>query len=167
MSHKSITITLIITPPGLQNAYCIRRNQNVMSRVCRDHPHCCSSAWICMCAHTRDVVIFEVSLKSVPGFWSYSASHRPTASHICACVCVCLDWKTHGSEYYECSRYKENPNIANESAHAQAREALKKYIFYFERVTSFSYSSSHCFLANVNSRSRSLCAIARPSVVCL
>lgn len=47
---------------------------------------------------------------------------------------MCLgDWKTHGSEYYECSRYKENPNIANESAHAQAREALKKYLFYFER----------------------------------
>jgi ariadne-2 len=47
---------------------------------------------------------------------------------------MCLgDWKSHGSEYYECSRYKENPNIANESAHAQAREALKKYIFYFER----------------------------------
>jgi len=53
-----------------------------------------------------------------------------------ACVHVWLDWKTHGSEYYECSRYKENPNIANESAHAQAREALKKYIFYFERVKS-------------------------------
>lgn len=33
---------------------------------------------------------------------------------------MCLhDWKSHGSEYYECSRYKENPNIANESAHAQ------------------------------------------------
>lgn len=39
----------------------------------------------------------------------------------------------HGSQYYECSRYKENPNIGNESAHAQAREALKKYLFYFER----------------------------------
>lgn len=48
---------------------------------------------------------------------------------------MCLgDWKAHGSEYYECSRYKENPNIANESVHAQAREALKKYLFYFERV---------------------------------
>jgi hypothetical protein len=33
---------------------------------------------------------------------------------------MCLgDWKSHGSEYYECSRYKENPNIANESVHAQ------------------------------------------------
>ena len=30
---------------------------------------------------------------------------------------------------------QENPNIANESAHAQAREALKKYLHYFERVS--------------------------------
>ena len=30
---------------------------------------------------------------------------------------------------------KENPNIANESVHAQAREALKKYLHYFERVS--------------------------------
>ena len=47
------------------------------------------------------------------------------------------DWKTHGSEYYECSRYKENPNVVNEGAQAQAREALKKYLFYFERVCCF------------------------------
>lgn len=46
----------------------------------------------------------------------------------------CGDWRTHGSEYYECSRYKSNPNIVNESAGIQAREALKKYLFYFERV---------------------------------
>ena len=31
--------------------------------------------------------------------------------------------------------FQENPNIANESVHAQAREALKKYLFYFERVS--------------------------------
>lgn len=50
---------------------------------------------------------------------------------------MCLgDWKTHGSEYYECSRYKENPDIVNQSQQAQAREALKKYLFYFERVSS-------------------------------
>ena len=57
---------------------------------------------------------------------------------------VDIDWKTHGSEYYECSRYKENPNIANESANAQAREALKKYIFYFERVRSYYYHYQYC-----------------------
>jgi len=54
---------------------------------------------------------------------------------------MCLgDWRTHGSEYYECSRYKENPNIAHESAHAQAREALKKYLHYFERWENHSRS---------------------------
>ncbi|XP_075219801.1 E3 ubiquitin-protein ligase ari-2 isoform X2 [Lycorma delicatula] len=54
---------------------------------------------------------------------------------------MCLgDWKSHGSEYYECSRYKENPNIANESAHAQAREALKKYLHYYERWENHSKS---------------------------
>eukprot|EP00095_Tigriopus_kingsejongensis_P002299 maker-scaffold1442_size41114-snap-gene-0.20 protein:Tk02299 transcript:maker-scaffold1442_size41114-snap-gene-0.20-mRNA-1 annotation:"GH21451" len=54
---------------------------------------------------------------------------------------MCLgDWRNHGSEYYECSRYKENPNIAHESAHAQAREALKKYLHYFERWENHSKS---------------------------
>jgi len=54
---------------------------------------------------------------------------------------MCMgNWRTHGSEYYECSRYKENPNIANESVHAQAREALKKYLHYFERWENHSRS---------------------------
>ncbi|KAH7729633.1 Protein T12E12.1 [Aphelenchoides avenae] len=43
------------------------------------------------------------------------------------------DWKTHGSEYYECSRYKENPSIAQEANHLKARRALEKYLHYFER----------------------------------
>lgn len=65
----------------------------------------------------------------------------------CADFCwMCLgDWKTHGSEYYECSRYKENPDIVNQSQQAQAREALKKYLFYFERVGDLSLTHSHEF----------------------
>lgn len=60
---------------------------------------------------------------------------------------MCLgDWKTHGSEYYECSRYKENPDIVNQSQQAQAREALKKYLFYFERVRDTADSHVHWFL---------------------
>ena len=56
---------------------------------------------------------------------------------------MCLgDWKTHGSEYYRCSRYEENPNVANESSHARAKEALKKYLHYFERVRSQHFTSS-------------------------
>lgn len=39
---------------------------------------------------------------------------------------MCLgDWKSHGSEYYECSRYRENPNIAHESVHAQVSHTEK------------------------------------------
>uniref|UniRef100_A0A183BJK9 RBR-type E3 ubiquitin transferase n=1 Tax=Globodera pallida TaxID=36090 RepID=A0A183BJK9_GLOPA len=43
------------------------------------------------------------------------------------------DWKTHGSEYYECSRYKENPQIAQEANHIKARRALERYLHYYER----------------------------------
>lgn len=60
---------------------------------------------------------------------------------------MCLgDWKTHGSEYYECSRYKENPDIVNQSQQAQAREALKKYLFYFERVGAIASAKANCSL---------------------
>ncbi|TMW39843.1 hypothetical protein DOY81_015077 [Sarcophaga bullata] len=38
------------------------------------------------------------------------------------------------------SRYKDNPNIANESVHVQAREALKKYLHYYERWENHSKS---------------------------
>lgn len=71
---------------------------------------------------------------------------------------MCLgDWKSHGSEYYECSRYKENPNIANESIHAQAREALKKYLHYYERV---SYQVKLVFCLN-----KLKCVLCLPSPV--
>ncbi|KAI1715390.1 IBR domain, a half RING-finger domain-containing protein [Ditylenchus destructor] len=43
------------------------------------------------------------------------------------------DWKSHGSEYYECSRYKENPAVAQEANHLKARRALEKYLHYYER----------------------------------
>lgn len=54
---------------------------------------------------------------------------------------MCLgEWKGHGAEYYECSRYKENPNVAGDSLHALAREALKKYLHYYERWENHSKS---------------------------
>ena len=71
------------------------------------------------------------------------------------CWMCCGDWRTHGSEYYECSRYKSNPNIVNESAGIQAREALKKYLFYFERVI----ATLNCdqFLFSITGQSRKKC----------
>lgn len=80
-------------------------------------------------AHTKDCPKCHICIEKNGG-----CNHMQCYSCKYDFCWMCLgDWKTHGSEYYECSRYKENPNIANESAHAQAREALKKYLFYFER----------------------------------
>jgi ariadne-2 len=54
---------------------------------------------------------------------------------------MCLgDWESHRSEYYDCSRYKENLNVAHESVLAQAREALEKYLHYYERWENHSKS---------------------------
>lgn len=75
------------------------------------------------------------SFLSQPYVFFYSVHHSGISLFSADFCWMCLgDWKTHGSEYYECSRYKENPDIVNQSQQAQAREALKKYLFYFERV---------------------------------
>ena len=47
---------------------------------------------------------------------------------------LCIDWKTHATEYYECSKYKADPKIAEKTAGAKARAALEKYLFYYNRV---------------------------------
>lgn len=47
-----------------------------------------------------------------------------------------IDWKTHATEYYECSKYKADPKIAEKTAGAKARAALEKYLFYYNRVRS-------------------------------
>ncbi|XP_031788697.1 potential E3 ubiquitin-protein ligase ariadne-2 isoform X1 [Nasonia vitripennis] len=87
-------------------------------------------------AHTKDCPKCHICIEKNGGcnhMQCYNCKHE---------FCwMCLgDWKTHGSEYYECSRYKENPNIAHESVHAQAREALKKYLHYYERWENHSKS---------------------------
>ena len=58
------------------------------------------------------------------------------------------DWKTHATEYYECSKYKADPKIAEKTAGAKARAALEKYLFYYNRVRNFSafpVGSDACF----------------------
>ena len=49
------------------------------------------------------------------------------------------DWKNHAGEYYECSRYKENPKVVMQDKTHQAREALVKYLHYFTRVSLLSH----------------------------
>ncbi|KAK3787917.1 hypothetical protein RRG08_008051 [Elysia crispata] len=80
-------------------------------------------------AHTKDCPRCHVCIEKNGG-----CNHMQCPSCKCDFCWMCLgDWNNHGSEYYECSRYKENPNIAHESMHVQAREALKKYLFYYGR----------------------------------
>ena len=54
------------------------------------------------------------------------------------CILTTLDpsaaeWKSH-SEYYNCSKYEENKEKFNPAEVTKARKALKKYLFYYERV---------------------------------
>lgn len=44
------------------------------------------------------------------------------------------NWSTHTS-HYECSRYKENPELINNLVQTKARENLKRYMHYYERVS--------------------------------
>ena len=47
---------------------------------------------------------------------------------------MCLgDWASHGSSYYDCSKYKENPNLNSEKSKSDARTSLEKYLHYFQR----------------------------------
>ncbi|XP_023322764.1 potential E3 ubiquitin-protein ligase ariadne-2 [Eurytemora carolleeae] len=87
-------------------------------------------------ANTKDCPKCNICIEKNGGCNHMQCSH---CKHEFCWMCM-GDWRTHGSEYYECSRYKDNPNIAHESAHAQAREALKKYLHYFERWENHSRS---------------------------
>lgn len=87
-------------------------------------------------AHTKDCPKCHICIEKNGG-----CNHMQcfTCKHEFCWMCL-GDWKNHGSEYYECSRYKENPNIEHESVHEQAREALKKYLHYYERWENHSKS---------------------------
>ena len=37
----------------------LRNHNTCCSRVCPDHPRCCSATWICMCGHTCDPIIYS------------------------------------------------------------------------------------------------------------
>ena len=145
--------------------------------ICIEKNGGCNHMQVCVLQILLDIQLGDLKVsKFCKAFWPQVLKARfhfcshcvyKSCSYILQCYnckhdfCwMCLgDWRSHGSEYYECSRYKvlhhicicvffylcetsfkmctlqENPNIANESAHAQAREALKKYLHYFERVS--------------------------------
>lgn len=57
---------------------------------------------------------------------------------------MCLgEWRTHGSEYYECSKYRENPNVAHDSHHAQVSYNLNfSFLAYRTNIETFTGTGS-------------------------
>ncbi|XP_053214669.1 potential E3 ubiquitin-protein ligase ariadne-2-like [Panonychus citri] len=96
--------------------------------------------WLTKCADDSETANYiSANTKDCPNC-SICIEKNGGCNHMQCVTCkhdfcwMCLgDWKAHGSEYYECSRYKENLSAIKESANVQAREALKKYLFYYER----------------------------------
>ncbi|XP_069793418.1 E3 ubiquitin-protein ligase ARIH2 [Narcine bancroftii] len=133
-----------VQEPKARRVQCSRCNE-VFCFKCRQMYHAptdCTTIkkWLTKCAddsetanyisaHTKDCPKCNICIEKNGG-----CNHMQCSKCKHDFCWMCLgDWKTHGSEYYECSRYKENPDIVNQSQQAQAREALKKYLFYFER----------------------------------
>uniref|UniRef100_A0A8K9WZE3 RBR-type E3 ubiquitin transferase n=1 Tax=Oncorhynchus mykiss TaxID=8022 RepID=A0A8K9WZE3_ONCMY len=137
-------IVIQVQEPRARRVQCIRCNE-VFCFKCRIMYHAPTDCptirrWLTKCAddsetanyisaHTKDCPKCNICIEKNGG-----CNHMQCSKCKHDFCWMCLgDWKTHGSEYYECSRYKENPDIVNQSQQAQAREALKKYLFYFER----------------------------------
>ncbi|KAK2509610.1 hypothetical protein MC885_002710 [Smutsia gigantea] len=133
-----------VQEPRARRVQCSRCNE-VFCFKCRQMYHAPTDCitirkWLTKCAddsetanyisaHTKDCPACNICIEKNGG-----CNHMQCSKCKHDFCWMCLgDWKTHGSEYYECSRYKENPDIVNQSQQAQAREALKKYLFYFER----------------------------------
>uniref|UniRef100_A0A0R3S546 RBR-type E3 ubiquitin transferase n=1 Tax=Elaeophora elaphi TaxID=1147741 RepID=A0A0R3S546_9BILA len=79
-------------------------------------------------AHTKDCPNCHSCIEKNGG-----CNHMQQLTELDFHIRLFIDWKNHGSEYYECSRYKENPSIAQEANHVKARRALEKYLHYYER----------------------------------
>ena len=80
-----------------------------------------------ICANTKDCPKCKVSIEKSGG-----------CNHMCCRNChfdfcwMCLgSWKTHATEYYECSKYKADPSIGDGTN--SARESLNKYLHYYSR----------------------------------
>jgi len=143
--------------PGLNCNMIIRAKENKAKRIvchsckttfcfrCGSHYHAptdCETIrqWLTKCADDSETANYISAHTKVCPKCQICIEKNGGCNHMQCYGCkhdfcwMCLgDWKTHGSEYYRCSRYEENPNVANESSHARAKEALKKYLHYFER----------------------------------
>ncbi|KAL7062346.1 hypothetical protein AAHC03_01656 [Spirometra sp. Aus1] len=82
-----------------------------------------------MAAHTKDCPHCGVCIEKNGG-----CNHMQCSKCHYSFCWVCLGpWQTHSAQFYVCSKYMENADLAKESARNRAREYLKRYFFYYER----------------------------------
>lgn len=127
-----------------RQATCIECKTSFCFACCQDYncPTDCETIkqWLTKCSDDTETANYiSANTKTCPQCHT-CIEKNGGCNHIQCSKCkhnfcwMCLGpWNCHGNSYYECSRYKENPVIAKQSQQAQARESLKKYLFYFER----------------------------------
>ncbi|KAF5399973.1 RBR-type E3 ubiquitin transferase [Paragonimus heterotremus] len=94
-------------------------------RKCQDD----AGTAIYMTAHTKDCPECHVCIEKSGG-----CNHMQCSQCKHEFCWVCLNpWSVHKTEYYNCSRYTERPDAADDQARQQARESLKRYVFYYDR----------------------------------
>lgn len=87
--------------------------------------HEVGSLFICSCGwHVAGMALMILNLKICLGCCCLVFSGLSVSSF--------SDWKKHGTDYFQCNRYK--PTTLEEKQRKQQAEAVKRYFFYFERV---------------------------------
>jgi ariadne-1 len=105
-------------------------------------------SWIKKCQDDSETANFIVSNTKDCPKCSRSIEKNGGCNHMTCSLCrhefcwICLgDWAKHGSDYYNCNRYKEKDvDKERENAKTQARAALEKYMHYFTRFATHEQS---------------------------
>uniref|UniRef100_A0A3Q3JLK9 RBR-type E3 ubiquitin transferase n=1 Tax=Monopterus albus TaxID=43700 RepID=A0A3Q3JLK9_MONAL len=100
----------------------------------------CSRCSEVFCFKCRQMYHAPTDCATIRKWLTKCADDSETANYIsahtkdCPKCNICIE-KNGGCNhmFFDLYSYKENPDIVNQSQQAQAREALKKYLFYFER----------------------------------
>ncbi|CAH8518887.1 unnamed protein product [Dicrocoelium dendriticum] len=155
MSHPSLrfcvgadcsVVICALEPPKARRVFCSRCDTSFCF-VCGEPYHAPTSCdimkrWIVKChddsgtatymaAHTKDCPECHVCIEKNGGCNHMQCTH---CNHEFCWVCL-EDWSTHSGHYYTCSRYTEVSDPAKDQARQQARECLRRYVFYYDRWT--------------------------------
>ncbi|CBY22151.1 unnamed protein product [Oikopleura dioica] len=113
------------------------------------HPTECSTIklWLQKCSEDSDTADYIATKTKDCPMCSSCIEKSGGCNHVICGLCkyefcwVCSgDWKEHGAQYYECSRFKENPDAVRAELESDTRASLSKYLHYFQRWDNHSSS---------------------------